>query len=208
MSISVPRRFLQTAVAGGALVATVAVGAGPVSAAGNPAALVIDGGRTSLTLNAAVSSTLLNAGVTVTPSGPASVSILTRSGGPAIRTSYPVTSGTVAANGRVRINHAGDEEFTSPSAGTFVVSSPRVIINPDGSGTFTVRVKGQGRVQAATLDFSNAVVVFVDAHLRVAKVTFALSAGSADVFNLLAGADVFSAGQIAGTANVRVHLAP
>jgi hypothetical protein len=200
------RRYVQIAAAGAALAATVALGASPVSATAQPA-LQITGGRTVYTLNEALSGALLNAGVTVTPSGPATASIITRSGAPAIRVTYPVTSGTVAGTGRVRINTAGDTVYTSPSAGTFVDSSPRLIVNPDGTGELTVRIRHQGRVQAATLDFSNAFFVAVDAHVRIANVKFVLNDASAAVYNQFAGTDIFAAGQAVATVNIRVHIA-
>jgi hypothetical protein len=194
----------------GALAAPIASGISPAGASPAPSAGLlptsssIDGGRAVFALSPTLSAALLAAGVSVTASGPATVTTESPMGEPGIRVSFPIRSGDVSDTGRVRINLAGAAMYASPTAGTFVTSNPRIIVDPDGNGQVTVRFNQQGRVQSATLDFSDAAV---EAHVRVANVKFVLNAASAAVYNELAGTNTFTPGQVGAMVKIRMHLA-
>jgi hypothetical protein len=206
------RRALVTMTMVGALAAPIAAGVGPAGANPVPSAGLaptssIDGGQAVFALSPTLSSALLAAEVSVTASGPATVTTESPSGAPDIRVSFPIRSGDVSSTGRVRMNLAGAAIYASPTAGTFVTSDPRIIVDPDGNGQVTVRFNQQGRLQGATLDFSGATVVSVGAHVRIANVKFVLNAASAAAYNELAGTNTFAPGQVGATVKIGIHLA-
>jgi uncharacterized repeat protein (TIGR01451 family) len=154
------------------------------------------GGATVVTLDPVTAATIASLGVTVTPTGAASVT-------PSGAIAFPITGGKLdAKNLEGQVRHAGGLAFSN-LAGTTTLTLDRYYINITANPVLTARVNGgPDRIDLFNVDLSGSSITTTGGATVVAGAKLTLTPAAAAALNATFGVGAFGGGLATGTAVV------
>jgi len=177
------------------------------SAASAPAGVHLRGGTTTVTTAPGVAAALLENGIVPHATWPARESVVCRSGGPAVRFTFPVTGGIVTLNPLGgKIYHRGGILFINKNNGKKIKVSRFTIDLAHADLTGIVNGNPRARVRLFRLDLSRAKLAAGHHAVAARDISLKLTSAAARALNAALGTRLFSAGLDLGTAKTKLRI--
>jgi len=175
---------------------------------GRPTAAVsLTGGATTVTTAPGVAEALLGNGIVPLASWPASQSVQSVSGGPAVRFTFPVTGGHVTLNPLGgQIGHSGGILFLNARTGKEIEVSQFVIDLTHADLTGIVNGNPSARVALFNLDLAHATLAAGHHTVTATWIVLTLTPGAASALDAALGTKLFHAGLELGNAGTNLYF--